>query len=170
MTCIDPFSKRKYFLSLMIIQIHMGLNKKSDHPSIPITFEYFIFIFIFWSTRGDSQGRACYFPWLSSMTGMLSLQRGEVPCNRFCAFEKIGGNMYQCNTHLQLHVCDSSCQQKIRMDNFSEICRLSKKVSPIQAMSDGQVKKRGIREDGGEPLVSKRSREIENCAPHSGCW
>jgi len=75
--------------------------------------------------------------------------------------------MYQCNTHLQLHVCDSSCQQKIRMDNFSEICRLSKKIFPIQTMSDIGIpmKKRGVEEDGGEPIVSKRSREIENYAP-----
>eukprot|EP00889_Picochlorum_renovo_P001755 jgi/Picre1/28785/NNA_004182.t1 len=68
---------------------------------------------------------------------------------------------------LGLHVCDSSCQQKIRMDNFSEICRLSKKIFPIQTMSDIGIpmKKRGVEEDGGEPIVSKRSREIENYAP-----
>jgi len=41
------------------------------------------------------------------------------------------GNLFQCQGTGQLHVCDSTCVQRVQYDNVSTICRLSRRVFPI---------------------------------------
>lgn len=80
---------------------------------------------------------------------VFHVQQSEVPCNRFCRFEKMCGNMYQCNTHKQLHVCDRGCTQLLWYDNTTRICRLSKVLWPVdQIERDESDRKRG--NSGGE--------------------
>jgi hypothetical protein len=50
---------------------------------------------------------------------------------RSCAIEHVMGNLFQCQATGQLHVCDSTCVQRVQYDNVSTICRLSRRVFPI---------------------------------------
>lgn len=50
---------------------------------------------------------------------------------RSCVISPVMGNLFQCQGTGQLHVCDSTCVQRVQYDNVSTICRLSRRVFPI---------------------------------------
>jgi len=57
---------------------------------------------------------------------------GEVhQCSRFCNIQPVFGNMFQCMSSGQTHICDQNCTQRVVYDNVSTICRLSRKVFPL---------------------------------------
>ena len=49
-------------------------------------------------------------------------------CSRFCNFEHVVGNMFLCKSSGQTHICDSTCQERVQLDSYSSVCRLSKRV------------------------------------------
>lgn len=51
-------------------------------------------------------------------------------CSRECEFEKMYGNVYRCVSSYHVHVCDANCDQRLPIDQYSEVCRLSKQVFP----------------------------------------
>ena len=60
-----------------------------------------------------------------------SLQHGQHhqhKCSRFCSFEHIVGNVWQCTSSGTTHVCDSNCSERVQLDPYSSVCRLSKRV------------------------------------------
>lgn len=66
-------------------------------------------------------------------------------CTRECSFEKICGNVWRCTTSYHVHVCDHNCDQRLAVDNYSEVCRLSKQVFPrtTQPMGESRCACRG---------------------------
>jgi hypothetical protein len=66
-----------------------------------------------------------------SASGVLPIRETERnACARSCAIGHVMGNLYQCHGSGQLHVCDSTCVQRVVYDNVSTICRLSRRVFP----------------------------------------
>ena len=53
----------------------------------------------------------------------LSSGAGEHLCTRFCCFEPLFGNVFQCQTSGITHVCDQGCSERIFLDNHFDICR-----------------------------------------------
>jgi hypothetical protein len=95
---------------------------------------------------------------------VYSIQQKEILCNRFCVFERIGGNnsnLFECRSHRQIHVCDQNCNQIIPYDSQTSICRLSKKLFVTNldevAQQRQSVKKRYCTSHSA--VVSKRSRD-----------
>ena len=102
----------------------------------------------------------------SQQSNVFHIQQSEVPCNRFCRFEKICGNMYECHTHKQLHVCDQGCSQLLWYDNSTRICRLSKVLWPVndsqQGGSDGRKRGTEMPHEGSK-LGRFDSNSSEQC-------
>lgn len=48
-------------------------------------------------------------------------------------FAHVVGNMFVCQSSGCTHVCDSNCNQRVVCDPHTAICRLSKRVFPIEA-------------------------------------
>ena len=49
-------------------------------------------------------------------------------CTRFCQFEHVVGNVYTCTSSGKTHVCDSTCAERVQLDPYSSVCRLSRRV------------------------------------------
>jgi hypothetical protein len=103
----------------------------------------------------------------TQQSNVFNVQQSEVQCNRFCRFEKMCGNMYQCHTHKQLHVCDQGCSQLLWYDNSTRICRLSKVLWPVDPSQhrNEDDRKRGAQSAQG---ISKLGRfDSENSGQFS---
>ncbi len=82
---------------------------------------------------GDQQGHG-------SCCGTAFAQQASIPheCSHRCSVEHLFGNVFQCHTSGQVHVCDANCQQQVYNDRYSRICRVSKRVfclPPEQALA-----------------------------------
>ena len=58
-------------------------------------------------------------------------------CTRFCQFEHVVGNVYTCTSSGKTHVCDSTCAERIQLDAYSSVCRLSRRVFVNKAPCTG---------------------------------
>eukprot|EP00884_Botryococcus_braunii_P008863 jgi/Botrbrau1/17979/Bobra.50_1s0068.1 len=76
----------------------------------------------------------------SSTNGGLAIQGGPSgtfvrvscreahTCTRFCKFRHELGNLYVCVSSGASHICDQTCQQRVRLDPYTSQCRLSGKT------------------------------------------
>lgn len=48
-------------------------------------------------------------------------------CNRYCSFTNLFGNVFTCQTSGSVHVCDNTCNQRVWVDPYTSVCRLSKR-------------------------------------------
>lgn len=55
-------------------------------------------------------------------------QQHEHQCSRFCSFEHVVGNVYACTSSGKTHVCDANCTERVQLDSYSSVCRLSRRV------------------------------------------
>ena len=55
-------------------------------------------------------------------------QQHQHKCNRFCQFEHVVGNVYSCASSGTTHVCDANCAERVQLDAYTGVCRLSKKT------------------------------------------
>ncbi|CAL8461896.1 g1427 [Coccomyxa elongata] len=49
-------------------------------------------------------------------------------CTRFCGFEHVFGNVFNCTSSGKTHICDSTCEERVQLDPHTSVCRLSKRV------------------------------------------
>ncbi|CAG9465826.1 unnamed protein product [Pedinophyceae sp. YPF-701] len=76
-------------------------------------------------------------------------------CTRFCQMGHEFGNVYRCCSTGKLHVCDSNCAERVQVDNYTAVCRLSRKVFQVTPL---------------ERVVRKRSnKEIEGLGAAEDC-
>jgi len=63
----------------------------------------------------------------------------EHKCNRFCQFEHVVGNVYTCTSSGTTHVCDANCAERVQLDAYTSVCRLSKRafVNNVSAQVPG---------------------------------
>ncbi|GFH16922.1 predicted protein, partial [Haematococcus lacustris] len=51
-------------------------------------------------------------------------------CSHHCNISNEFGNLWRCQGSGMLHVCDVNCSQRIPLDRWSSICKVSRKVFP----------------------------------------
>ena len=60
-------------------------------------------------------------------------------CSRFCEFSHVCGNVWACRTSGATHICDSTCDQRVQLDSYQSVCRLSKRTFTTQQRCDAQT-------------------------------
>lgn len=70
------------------------------------------------------------------------------------------GNLYRCASSNVQHICDANCDQRIPLDRYSTICKLSRKVTPndICDAMEGDNSARKRRTDSPRACSSSRSK------------
>ncbi|GIL82968.1 hypothetical protein Vretimale_8490 [Volvox reticuliferus] len=71
-------------------------------------------------------------------------------CGHTCNVVHEFGNMYRCVTSGLVHICDSTCNQRLYHDRYHTICRISKKLHPPfqeDVMSEEPPARKRIGED-----------------------
>mmetsp|Transcript_13574 Transcript_13574/g.46903 ORF Transcript_13574/g.46903 Transcript_13574/m.46903 type:complete len:154 (-) Transcript_13574:192-653(-) len=53
-------------------------------------------------------------------------------CSHRCGVEHLFGNVFRCAASGNMHVCDTTCDQRVVYDNHTAICRLSRRLFPLQ--------------------------------------
>ncbi|KAG2434610.1 hypothetical protein HXX76_007505 [Chlamydomonas incerta] len=80
------------------------------------------------------------------------LSSGHV-CNHTCCVTHEFGNMYRCATSGLVHICDSTCNQRLYHDKYSTICRISRKLHPpftTEGTMDAEMPRK---RSGGEEVL-----------------
>ncbi|KAG2490787.1 hypothetical protein HYH03_010709 [Edaphochlamys debaryana] len=80
-------------------------------------------------------------------------------CGHTCAVVHEFGNMYRCQSSGLVHICDSTCNQRLYHDKYHTICRISRKLHPpfeSDAMEAEAPRKRGGDEELQETDSWKR--------------
>lgn len=88
-------------------------------------------------------------------------------CSTHCQIEHCFGNLYRCQSTGISHVCDFNCNQRLFYDNYSSICRLSRKIFLNSEVEMAQrrsqmMKKRGsgrLRDSEGSPMPGEEDEE-----------
>lgn len=66
-------------------------------------------------------------------------------CGPRCQTVKEWGNVWRCLATGAVHVCDANCDQRIPLDRYSTICKMSRKLAPLDTVvstSDSSRRKR----------------------------
>jgi hypothetical protein len=64
----------------------------------------------------------------SGALNMAGAVKEQHQCTRNCSYKNEFANVFFCETSGQVHICDSTCTQKVWRDQYSTICRLSKRI------------------------------------------
>jgi hypothetical protein len=67
------------------------------------------------------------------------------------------GNLFRCTTSGAQHVCDRNCSQLIQWDKYSLICKVSRKIVPLDTTDTMAVE-----QDGGRRWAAARNRHAEH--------
>lgn len=99
------------------------------------------------------------------------LQLDSHQCCHTCQITHEFGNMYRCASSGQVHVCDSNCAQRIPLDRYSYICKLSRKLFPIsgdEMMDAVPSRKRdcGMEADAGGFAGSRKRAQFGGCVSY----
>lgn len=74
-------------------------------------------------------------------------------CTSMCHIESVFGNLFVCRSSGEYHVCDQNCNQRIPYDRYTMICRLSKRLFPVQ--------EEGTFDQGESRFVDKFKRPLQ---------
>jgi hypothetical protein len=102
-------------------------------PEIPLTMMFEVI-----STTCDVGASFRPSPQCHSLQTVTSLESHQ--CSRFCSFEHVVGNVFLCRTSGKTHICDSTCQERVQLDRYSSVCRLSKRVFANASVHDASSK------------------------------
>jgi hypothetical protein len=78
------------------------------------------------------------------------------------------GNLYRCTSSGAQHVCDRNCSQLIQWDKWSLICKVSRKIVPLDTTATDAM---AVEQDGGRRCAAARNGHgsIDGAPRAGGC-